>query len=203
MSDTNQARDRVERIKNAVGMTQLLSDLGYDVTPGGHDQQFPCDLHGGNDDKPSARTYDDSRAYCFACAKQRDQVTWVMDRNGIDFNAACLWLENQYGLSRWQYTGKKPDADAQTSEVVIPDLPDISKQALDWDRESKRVQALITGIWEDRSVPWEQVYRWWEAHDMIHYRCRGKTREDRELRQKNGAKYMVKLREKIMKEVLE
>lgn len=200
MSDSNQAQDRVERIKEAVGMTQLLSDLGYGVYPGGQDQQFACDLHGA-DNKPSARTYDDNRAYCFACAKQRDQVSWVMDREGLDFNAACDWLEDRYGLSRFQYEGKAERA-GRPKEVLIPDLPNPEPaQELDWDRESGRVRALITGVWEDRTVDWQTIYKWWEVYDMIGYRCRGKTRSERELRQQKGARQMLKLRERIMAEV--
>lgn len=190
-------------------MTRLLSDLGYEVYADGHDQQFSCDLHGTMDEKPSARVYDDNRAFCFACAKQRDQVSWVMDRNGIDFNAACDWIEDQYGLDRWQYKGG-----GQPSEKVIgvdiPDLPKRSREEgdseepveLDWEREQRRVDALIASIRADGLVLWQKIYKWWEAYDMIGYRTRSKRGGDEEKKQQKGAALMVKLRKKIMDEVM-
>ena len=56
---------RVERIRNAIAITDLLSELGYHVQPGDREQQFGCDLHGTRDTKPSARVYPDSNSwYC-------------------------------------------------------------------------------------------------------------------------------------------
>lgn len=64
---------RIERIRQEIGILDLLEDLGYQVRAGDdREQQFPCNLHGdGNDGTPSARAYPDSNGwYCVSVGER-------------------------------------------------------------------------------------------------------------------------------------
>lgn len=118
---------RSDRIKKHVPITQFLYDYGYLQSPDDREQQFRCDLHGDTRDrKPSARVYaDEGHAYCFACNKSRDVIGWTMEREGLEFNAACTFLERKYELPVWVYAPK--EAEAVTEEEVVPEFARVEK----------------------------------------------------------------------------
>jgi len=88
------------KLNGQLKVTTVLKDLGYEVDPDDEeDQQFGCNLHGGEDSHPSARVYPSTNSwYCFACKKTRDVVSTVCDVNNVDFKTALKYLFDVYAI---------------------------------------------------------------------------------------------------------
>lgn len=154
---------RAERIREAVSITDLLSELGYDVQDSNREQQFACDLHGGRDGKPSARVYPDSNStYCFACGKSRDVIGTVMDKHELDFKQAMAWLEKTYNLPSW--------AGQATAPVVS--LKDALDQTFTAKAEDNidsviiQTQALLLAQRHDKALTCQQTMTLWAQFDV-------------------------------------
>ncbi len=70
----SRGKARVDRIRSDVSTHKLLMDYGYPLRgdAGDHEEQFPCDLHGGHDNTPSARFYPSSNSW--HCVDMRERV---------------------------------------------------------------------------------------------------------------------------------
>lgn len=171
------SKRKVARVKDAVGIAQILAHYGYQVHPDpqGREQQFSCDLHGdGADKRKSARAYDNS-TYCFACQKARDVIDYVMIKEGLKFGEAVRWLEDFANLEPlpWSDEDRKEDLDK-------PDTPQpVSIQApfeptVDFDRLVKRVDAYLLMLTQERvdDTPLRGLMRCWEILDRIKYQHR-------------------------------
>ena len=151
---------RATRIRTDIPITRVLEAYGYRVQDVDREQQFPCDLHGdGTDGKPSARVYPDTNQwYCFACARSRDAVATVREKEGLAFLAALDALEKRYGLPSLPWE----DGDDETAPVdpvaAILDAPRI-------DPVRARTERVIRALTVERTDPLPRVLKLWEAFD--------------------------------------
>ena len=153
---------RSERIREAVRITDLLSELGYGVQPVEREQQFGCDLHGTRDSKPSARVYPDSNStYCFACGKSRDVIRTVMDKMELDFKAAMAWLEKTYNLPTYTPQSQEP---TQTLGEAL-EATFTPTQDANIDRVSVQVRALLDAQRHDKVLTCPQTMELWAVYD--------------------------------------
>ena len=162
-------RRRVERINAKIPIAQVLHDLGYAVRAdgGNREQQFPCDLHGdGVDIKPSARVYPASNSwYCFMEDKTRDAIETVRAKKGLGFMEAIAYLEKTYGLEPLPWEEGEHEHLPTASEEIWKSMD----QTKTFEDDRKRVQRLLEGATEDRTVPMEDVLTFWEAFDRLVY----------------------------------
>lgn len=191
MSD--RAKQRAQRIRDEIPLAEVLHRYGYAVHPGSgdHEQQFSCDLHGdGNDTKPSARYYGD-HWYCFACGKNRDAIETVREKEGVDFHAACLKLEREWGLPTLDWVDSEEKSDDQIAEKSIFDIPKPDR----YEVEEKRLRVLLKSLTDERGLGFLDLLRYWEGYDLVRYRVRESGDED------FGAKKMTALRIKVIEKV--
>ena len=162
------AERRATRIRTEIPITRVLEAYGYRVQDVDREQQFPCDLHGdGTDGKPSARVYPDTNQwYCFACARSRDAVATVREKEGLTFLASLDALEKRYGLPSLPWE----DGDDETAPVdpvaAILDAPRI-------DPVRARTERVLRALAVERTEPLPRVLKLWEAFD------RARVLEDR------------------------
>lgn len=176
---------RVERIREAVRITSLLSELGYRVVDDEREQQFGCDLHGTRDGKPSARVYPSSNSwYCFACGKYRDAIKTVMDKMEIDFRAALAWLEKTYNLPTYTPQAKDPTQTLDEALAVTFTPP----QDDNADRVIVQIRALLDGQRHDKVLTCQQTMELWERLDVA-------------VAKQAGAGMLTALREDILQQV--
>ena len=86
-------RARADRVNQECDLGDLLQGYGYGVVPDRQrEQQFSCDLH-GMDNKPSARLYGyNNTTYCWVCQKKRDAISYVMEKEHLNFRDAIEQL---------------------------------------------------------------------------------------------------------------
>lgn len=191
MSD--RAKKRAQRIRDEIPLAEVLHRYGYAVHPGSqdHEQQFSCDLHGdGQDTKPSARYYGD-HWYCFACGKNRDAIATVREKEGLDFHAACLKLEREFGLPALEWEDVAEQKADRIPEKSIFDIPEPGRYQV----EVKRIQVLLKSLTDERGLDFHDLLRYWEGYDLIRYRVRESKDEE------FGAKKLATLRAKIIEKV--
>lgn len=159
---------RAARIRTDIPITRVLEDYGYRVQDVDREQQFQCDLHGdGSDGKPSARVYPESNHwYCFACARSRDAVATVREKEGLSFLAALDKLEQRYGLPSLPW--EEGDDNVAPSDPVaeILDTPGT-------DPVRNRTERVLRAFTAERTEPLPRVLKMWEAFD------RARVLEDR------------------------
>ena len=177
----SRAKKRAQRIREQVPMAQLLSDYGYNVIgdAGDREQQFSCDLHGdGQDGTPSARYYPESNsAYCFGCGRTRDAITWMMEKEGLQFGDACAKIERKFRLPALPWE----DEEEQT-------MPDYSKEVpASFQDEDKRVLRTLSILNIERGLPMQLTLRLWEAFDRIRHGVKHEEWSDDRGRQEMSA----------------
>jgi len=152
---------------------------------GEREQQFSCDLHGdGSDSKPSARVYPSSNSwYCFACAKKRDAINTLIEREGIRFGEACTKLEKQYGLPPLPWTDEDRNKFEGLQKFTSSSFSDIQK----------RLQALIQAQQIERRLTLRQYLSVWEVYDMVSYKV-----EKGSLDEEKGIGALETLRVKVL-----
>lgn len=179
---------RLDRIRQHIRITDLLSELGYNVQPVEREQQFGCDLHGTRDGKPSARVYPDSNSwYCFACGKSRDVIGTVMDKMELDFKKAMTWLEQTYKLPSWS----GPDR-VQTASLS-DDLNATFAENRNTGDVTIQVRTLLQSQRHDKALSCQTVMHLWERFDE----AASIAEKSPEL----AAKAMLSLRDAVVKEV--
>lgn len=179
---------RSDRIREAVRITDLLSELGYGVQPVEREQQFGCDLHGTRDSKPSARVYPSSNSwYCFACGKSRDVIRTVMDKNDLDFKKAMSWLEKTYKLTT--YSGARDEETVSLPDALRATFAEPDGNS--YERAAAQVRSLLDSQRHDKALTCHRTMSLWESYDEIH--SRAETDPD-------GSKAsMASLREAVLK----
>ncbi len=154
-----------ERIRDEIPLIQVLAGYGYDVDPRGedHEQQFSCDLHGGADNKPSARYYPTNQFFCFACGRSRDAITLVQEKEGVTFWKAVRLLEKEYGLDPLPWS---PEDQEQTPRQVVEEAlrrKESPQEALD------RAERLLFNLTQERSLTIQQTAGFWEVLDQVQH----------------------------------
>jgi hypothetical protein len=163
----SRAREAANRIREEIPLLHVLADYGYGVylDGGDHEQQFSCDLHGdGRDSKPSARLYpDNNQFFCFACARSRDAIALVQEKEGVRFWDAVKLLEQRYGLSPlpWSPEEKAPPEALQTDLEAVLNPLETPEQAL------HRLDRFLFNLCRDRALTPQRLAGFWEAHDRV------------------------------------
>lgn len=151
---------RAARIRTDIPIARVLEDYGYRVQDVDREQQFQCDLHGdGSDGKPSARVYPSTNQwYCFACARSRDAVATVREKEGMAFHAALDALEQRYGLPALPWEEGDDETTAADPVAAVLDAPYA-------DPVRTRAERVIRALTAERTEPLPRVLKLWEAFD--------------------------------------
>lgn len=183
------AHQRAERISKHVDLGQLLSEYNYEIIPDDHrEQQFRCDLH-GIDNKPSARFYPETNStFCFACGKARDPVSFIMDKEGLEFRQACELLEKRANLAPLPWK-EEEEAPLDTTEAEIEDLSHVSRNfGQEWYREDRRLQIAI----DEKALSLGDSLKFATALDRIRFGVRKQGWSEGQ-----GKTMLLKLRERL------
>lgn len=187
-------RKRVERIKQAIPIAEVLRDLGYPVRvdAGQREQQFPCNLHGdGKDGKPSARIYPDSNSwYCFACSKTRDAIATVREREGLGFMEAVKFLEQKYGLPPLPWEDDLPQ---QTGPSARSEIDQSINPAKTFEEVRRSAVSLLDMLTVDRSLPMDNILLFWEGLDRLTFKV-----ESKEIPEHKGIAVCTQLWDRIL-----
>ena len=192
----SRARERADRIRSEIPITQVLIDYGYPVRPWGGDreQQFPCNLHGdGQDNRPSARVYPDSSSwYCWTCGRSRDAISTVMEKEGTDFSSACRILETRYGLPVLPWADDIPRY--QSLKVgVIHDVYAILHSERIFADVRQSIHDNLQHLTDEHEFTLSTITGMWNVFDMIS--CQVKNERSSEDQGKEG---MLKLWDKAL-----
>lgn len=95
----------LNRLKNFVlekaDFTRVLSDykVNFMYDPQKFEEtQLRCPFH-GKDNKPSARYYKETQSlFCWVCYKRWNVITFIMEKEGINFSSALKFLVNKYKI---------------------------------------------------------------------------------------------------------
>ena len=106
-------RESVEAVKDAVDMLDLVS--GYtQLRGGGANYSGRCPFH--DERTPSFSVNPLKKVYfCFGCQASGDEITFVMEKEGLDFNGAIEWLADRYNV-RLEYEESSPQEDRRRAE---------------------------------------------------------------------------------------
>jgi DNA primase len=163
----NRAARSRERINKDLPMLEVLVEYGYKVRGDGGDrtQNFSCDLHGdGKDSRPSAIYYPRSNSFhCFACARSRDSIALVMEKEGLKFWPAVRSLEKNFGLTPLPWEDEAPEERPPSLKEQIEESlrSDESLQELD-----ERASRFLLNLTQERSLTPEALYKLWEVRDQ-------------------------------------
>lgn len=155
------AERRAARIRADVPIDRVLEDYGYRVQAGvDREQQFSCDLHGdGSDSKPSARVYPSTNQwYCWACARSRDAIATVREKEGLSFHATLEKLERNYALPPLPWEDGDDEAAPVDPVAEILDAPHA-------DPVRTRTERVLRALTVERTDPLPRVLKLWEAFD--------------------------------------
>jgi len=169
----NRAARARDRLKKDLPMIEVLFEYGYRVRKDGgeRDQNFSCDLHGdGKDSRPSAIYYPRSNSFhCFACARSRDTIALVMEKEGLKFWPSVRFLEKKYGLPPLPWEDEEP-------EEKKPSLREEISEALSTEETYtevlERTSRFLKNITLERSLTPEMAYSLWESFDRVLYSVR-------------------------------
>jgi hypothetical protein len=147
-------------------MGTLLQEYGYRVVSDPHrEQQFACDLH-GPDNKPSARFYGQTNSFhCFACAKSRDCIQFVIDKEQVPFKQAIEILERRLNLPAMGWE----DEDENPQDSLLREFDQISNPTVSFESDQKRVQHFLCLLTQDRELESDSLLKFWEVFDRIEY----------------------------------
>lgn len=171
------AKQRADRIRAEVPMAEILAGYGYRVRTdaGDREQNFSCDLHGdGRDSRPSAIFYPRTNsAHCFACSRSRDAITWVQEKEGIDFWSAVKKIEADYNLPPLPWEDDIPEKGTGTAPArprgATSEVEAALTHAESYDASEDRVRRYLTALCAERISPPAKVYALWEAYDKVRY----------------------------------
>lgn len=166
-------RARAERVKEQCDLGQLLNEYGYAIVPDRHrEQQFKCDLH-GVDNSPSARFYGhNNTTYCWACAKTRDPISYVMEKELVNFRGAVEYLEKKLGLAPLPWSD-----DHQRPVTVEDEIKKIEKAhtTVSYEETKGRLYKYLMTLTLDRDLDANALLGFWEVYDRVDY---GVARQD-------------------------
>lgn len=177
-------KHRIARIRAEVSIARVLFDLGYPVHPNNTVQKeaFPCDLHGdGIDSKPSAMLYPESNTWqCFACSTNRDAIRTLRDKKGLSPLDAVRYLEQTYNLPPLPWGDEESDEPPVVFRSEMEAALDMSATLED---DLRSIQAMLTWLTEERSLPMDTILAGWEVLDKIDHLTFKKELEEKQARQ--------------------
>lgn len=146
-------KERASNIWKKLKIGKVLYDLGYDLDPYNEtNQQFRCDLHGSDDEHPSASIYFESNSwYCFACQKKRDAIKTVEDKQKKGYEEAILYLEKKYNISP-----PKPQV-LELVEVAGRDFVQVRDD----------IHTFLLHLTRNRYLQIDSAVRLWNSFDML------------------------------------
>ncbi len=90
-------REIVEQVKEAADILQEMSERGVQLKRSGRRWRALCPFH--NERTPSFYVDPDLGLYhCFGCGASGDVITFVMEKDGLSFWEAVLYLAEKYGV---------------------------------------------------------------------------------------------------------
>jgi len=99
MGNSSYWEARIQNIKGAVSMRNLIDYFNIPCQSVGDITQVHCPFH-GDDQHASARVYETNTMYCWVCSQMWDVISFIKDYKGVDFSAACSILEDMYGIAK-------------------------------------------------------------------------------------------------------
>jgi len=189
----NRLKRRADRVTELTRMGALLSEYGYFVHDDDHrEQQFACDLH-GPDNKPSARLYGMTNSFhCFACAKSRDVIEFVRDKEQIGFKDAIEVLERRLDLPVLPWSDEDEEGH-EPVDTTAKEIDELSNPQVTYDDSKIRVQTFLDGLTEERDTTARDLLKFWEVFDRIDYHV-----HNDHWNEAKGTMAMSALREQVM-----
>lgn len=90
-----------ELLLKKIDLTRIMQDYNVDFVfnpERTNEVQFRCPFH-GEDNKPSARLYRETQsAFCWVCRKRWDIISFVMEKENINFGGALRYLIKKYNI---------------------------------------------------------------------------------------------------------
>ena len=166
----NRLKRRALRINEQNDLGELLREYGYDVMSDAHrEQQFACDLH-GPDNKPSARFYGGTNSFhCFACAKSRDPIEFIIDKEQVGFKKAIEILEQRLKLPPLPWEDEdNPDPRDETER----EIDEISNKGVTYEEDQTRLKHFLDSLTKERDLDASTLLKFWEVFDRIDYHVR-------------------------------
>jgi len=162
---------RALRVNEKSDLGEILQEYGYMVVPDAHrEQQFACDLH-GQDNKPSARFYGGTNSFhCFACAKSRDVIEFIRDKEQVSFKRAIEILEQRLNLPPlpWEDEDNEDDPRDETEREIDA----IANKVITYEEDQTRLRQFLDGLTKDRDLDAPALLKFWEVFDRIDYHVR-------------------------------
>jgi len=161
---------RAERVNEQSDLGALLQEYGYMVVPDPHrEQQFACDLH-GPDNKPSARFYGTTNSFhCFACAKSRDPIEFIKDKEQVGFKQAIEILEKRLNLPVLPWDDEDS---ADPRDETEREIDEIANRVDTYEEDQQRLRRFLDGLTQDRDLDANTLLKFWEAFDRIDFHVR-------------------------------
>lgn len=160
MSTSDLDKRRARRLQRDVPLGPLLEAFGYRIRADSpHEQQFSCDLHGGDDRKPSARYYPATNStFCWACHKARGPLDYWVEKREVSFRAALLELESKYQLP-------------PLSEVVLPEEEEeeAPEEKGGWEEACRTVEKALLTRTREGDGDMACILDAWEVFDRCLY----------------------------------
>lgn len=191
-------RAKAEHIRKHVPIMRFLADLGYEVDPQSpEDQQFRCDLHGGEDRKPSAKAYIASSSwYCWACHKARDHISTLREKiPSLSFAEAYDRIAREYGVPKFKagLYGVETLTQASSEEEYTQEEILQVRTMEEFEREKERLGRLMEILTAERSFTLKQATRLWASFDAVCWHI-----DNQEWSPSKGTSYLGKMRFKVM-----
>jgi hypothetical protein len=184
-----------------IDLGEMLQEYGYAVVSDRQrEQQFSCDLH-GPDHKPSARYYGSSNTtYCWVCQKTRDAISYVVEKEMLDFRAAIEMLERRLGLEPLPWEDDGQDVPMRPED----ELAMIARRRVSYQEEHDRMQRFLDGLTGERfdksgaeeGLSCTILLSFWEVLDRVDY---GVARQG--WPEVTGIEALLKLRERILEKI--
>ena len=167
----NRLKRRALRANEQSDLGEILQEYGYLVMPDPHrEQQFACDLH-GPDNKPSARFYGSTNSFhCFACAKSRDPIEFIKDKEQVGFKQAIEILEKRLKLPPLPWEDDDDESDPR--DETEREIDQIANATSSYEDDQTRLKSFLDGLTQDRDLDANSLLKFWEAYDRIDYHVR-------------------------------
>ena len=137
MGNSSYWEARINNIKGAVSMRNLVDYYNVPAQSVGEITQVHCPFH-GNDQHASARIYETNTMYCWVCSQMWDVISFMRDFKGISFADACTVLEDMYGIAK---TDKSIAYHEESFNDFLKNNEPVKEK--DFDRDFEKISNLL------------------------------------------------------------